>query len=213
VPGVEITCAWHGRELHLLAYFFRADDRSLATALERVRNRRIERFHEMVEQLRRQGISLEGAAVAQVLTGGVVGRRQLAELLVEARHVATLRQAFTRYLGDDSGITIPAVCLPVENAIALVRQAGGIAALAHPAYDCTQQALADLQRLGLGAIEVDYPGFRAGKVRRLRECAAALGLAVTGGSDCHGPGDHYRSIGARGITWAELEKLRQLASC
>jgi 3',5'-nucleoside bisphosphate phosphatase len=93
-----------------------------------------------------------------------------------------------------------------------VRRAGGVAAMAHPAYDCTQQVLADLKRLGLGAVEVDYPGFRSGQVRRLREWAHEVGLAVTGGSDCHGPGHHHRSVGARGITWAELGQLRQAAS-
>jgi predicted metal-dependent phosphoesterase TrpH len=166
----------------------------------------------MIDQLRRQGVYLDGTAVQQALAGGVIGRRQLAELLLEGHHVSTLRQAFTRYLGDGGGGAVPLVCLPVEEAIALVRQAGGVAAMAHPAYDCTEHVLAALQRHGLGAVEVDYPGFRPGQVRRLREWARALGLAVTGGSDCHGPGDHYRAVGARGITWAELEMLRQLAS-
>jgi len=209
VAGVEITCEWHDREFHLLAYFFRPGDDDLRAALERVRRRRVERFHEMIGQLRQHGVHLEDGAVARALLGGVIGRRQLAELLLEGGQVSTYRQAFTRYLGGD-GIAIPSVSLPVAEAIALVRGAGGVAAMAHPAYDCTQEGLAQLKCHGLAAVEVDYPGFRPGRVRRLREWAAALGLAVTGGSDCHGPGDHLREVGARGITWSELQKLRQL---
>jgi predicted metal-dependent phosphoesterase TrpH len=212
VPAVEITCEHRAHELHLLAYFIRPEDAILAAALDRLRRRRVERFYEMVDQLRPLGVRLEDAAVEQAVGRSVVGRRQLAELLVEERQVPTVRQAFARYLADEGGITIPSMRLPVAEAIAVVRGAGGVAALAHPAYDCTQEALAELQRHGLGAVEVDYPGFRAGRVRRLRGWADALGLAVTGGSDCHGPGVGGRSVGARGVTWAELEQLRQLAS-
>jgi predicted metal-dependent phosphoesterase TrpH len=212
VPAVEITCELDQREFHLLAYFVRPEDRNLAAALEQLRRRRAERFREMIDQLRPLGIHLEAPAVERVLTRSVVGRRQLAELLVEGRHVSTVRQAFARYLGDDGEIAIPPVRLPVPEAIALVRGAGGVAAMAHPAYDCTQQLLARLQWQGLGAVEVNYPGFRPGRVRQLRAWAAKLALAVTGGSDCHGPGPAHRGVGARGITWAELEQLRQLAS-
>jgi predicted metal-dependent phosphoesterase TrpH len=212
VAAVEITCEFHEREFHLLAYFFRPEDAAFSAALQQLRRRRVERFRVMVDQLRALGVGLEGNDVEQALAQGVIGRRRLAEMLVEARHVSTLRQAFTRYLGDDGGIAIPPACLPVEEAIALVHQAGGVAAAAHPAYDCTQQVFAELKHLGLGAMEVDYPGFRSGRVRRLRAWAAELGLAVTGGSDCHGPGDHHRTVGARGITWAELEQLRRAAA-
>jgi predicted metal-dependent phosphoesterase TrpH len=213
IPAVEVTCELAQGEFHLLAYFVRPHDSALSAALAQLRRRRVERFQEMIEQLRPLGIHLDERAVERALGGSVVGRRQLAGLLVEGRHVSTLRQAFARYLGDDGGIVIPPVRLPVEQAIALVRGAGGVAAVAHPAYDCTQQVLAQLQWHGLGAVEVDYPGFRCGRVRRLRAWAAELGLAVTGGSDCHGPGNAQRTVGARGVTWAELEQLRQLASC
>ena len=102
----------------------------------------------------------------------------------------------------------------MAEAIALVRQAGGVAAWAHPAYDGTQECLAELARLGLGAVEVEYPQAGRGRVQELRLWAAALGLAVTGGSDCHGPG--RRAIGARTISDEELDRLRQkteVSSC
>jgi predicted metal-dependent phosphoesterase TrpH len=212
IPGVEITADFAGREFHLLAYFFQPEDTSLLSALAQLRRRRSDRFRELVDQLRPLGVCLDSADVDAVLTNPVVGRRHLAELLVATRHVSTVRQAFTRYLGDRGDLTIPPVRLPLAQALAMVHQAGGIAACAHPSYDCTRETLAELKRLGLDAVEVDYPGFRAGRTRRLRTWAAQLGLAVTGGSDCHGPGNHYRDVGAHGITLAELEVLRQLAT-
>ena len=64
---------------------------------------------------------------------------------------------------------------------------------------------------GMQALEVEWPSCRRSRSRELRAWAAELGLAVTGGSDCHGPGNHHRAIGAGGITVEELEKLRERA--
>jgi predicted metal-dependent phosphoesterase TrpH len=121
-----------------------------------------------------------------------------------------VREAFSRWLADGGRAEVPKKRLPVADAIDLVRRAGGVAAWAHPAYDVGEENLTDLARLGLGAVEVEYPEARRGRVDQLRSWAAALGLAVTGGSDCHGPGP--RAIGSRTISDAELDRLRAAIS-
>jgi 3',5'-nucleoside bisphosphate phosphatase len=206
VPGVEITSEHAGHELHLLAYFIDPDYPSLAEALVHIRRHRVQRFHEMIERLRQRGVSVEpGAAPSHAPEA--LGRRHLAEMLIQAGQVRTMREAFQRYLGDRGTVAVPKQRLPVAEALALVRGAGGVAALAHPRYDCTQDSLTELQNLGLDAVEAEYPGTRPSRIRELRGWADALGLAVTGGSDCHGPG--RRAVGACTITTVELERLRQ----
>ncbi len=101
--------------------------------------------------------------------------------------------------------------MPVAEAIALVRGAGGVAAWAHPTYDCTRQALAELHALGMRGVEADFPSCRPIRAGNLRGWAAELGLAVTGGSDCHGPEPVGRGIGVHGVTPAELTALRSMA--
>jgi predicted metal-dependent phosphoesterase TrpH len=212
VPAAEITAEHQGRELHLLAYFVRLDDSPLNAALERLCRHRVGRFWEMVERLRGCGVSVDEGDLRAQATTGVLGRRHLAELLVQARRASTVREAFARYLHDRGRVVVPKLRLPVAEAIALVRAAGGVAAWAHPSYDCTESALAGLRGLGLQAIEAEYPAYRPGRVRELRARATALGLAVTGGSDCHGPGHPARTIGACGVADHELEALRRLAA-
>ncbi len=207
VPGAEITAEYRGRELHLLAYFVRPDD-ALCAALCRLREHRAGRFREMVERLRGLGVSVDEEGVPAP-PGSVLGRRNLAELLVKARKAGSVREAFSRYLNDGSGVVVPKLRLPVAEAVALVRRAGGVAAWAHPPYDCDRESLAELSGLGLGAVEVDYPSHRPSRQRELRALASVLGLAVTGGSDCHGPEPLGRAVGARGVTAAELEALRR----
>jgi predicted metal-dependent phosphoesterase TrpH len=206
IAGAEITAEHRGREVHLLAYFVDPDHPGLAAALAEVRRWRVERFGAMVERLRACGVSLGEEGL-----GGLPeapGRRHLAERLVRAGRAGTVREAFARYLKDGGRADVPKRRLPAARALALVRQAGGVAAWAHPPYDCTRDGLAELRGLGLGAVEAEYPGLRPARSRQLRAWAAALGLAVTGGSDCHGPG--RRGVGARTVAAAEVARLRQM---
>src|SRR5262249_39304973 len=188
VPGVEITSEYRQRELHLLGYFVALDHVGWTAALETIRHHRIERFREMIERLRSRGVSLEGEEQRVQGTPEALGRRHLAEMLVRARRVATVREAFLRYLGDRGDVAVPKKRLPVAEALALVREAGGVAAWAPPPYDCTLEHLTELRDLGLGAVEVEYPEIRRSRSLELRGWTERLGLAATGGSDCHGPG-------------------------
>jgi predicted metal-dependent phosphoesterase TrpH len=210
VSGVEITAEFRGRELHLLGYFFDLDNAALQRALEGLQADRALRFHEMIKRLHALGVHIEEAEVANLGDATTLGRRHLAEILVTAQKAATVREAFQRYLGDRGRASVPKARLPVADAIALVRGANGVAAWAHPTYDCSMEALIELKRLGLGAVEAEYPAFRSSRVKRLRSWAKELGLAVTGGSDCHGPGQPHRCVGASSITHEELMQLREL---
>ncbi len=209
ISAVEISAVWREREFHLLGYFVRSDDAALNCALDRLRAARLERFWEMVERLRACGVPVESEELKRLAGAGVLGRRHLAEWLVQARRAGSVREAFLRYLGDGGRVALPKVRLPVAEAAALVRGAGGVASWAHPSYDCTREALLELRGLGLGALEAEYPSHRPGRVRELRELAASLGLEITGGSDCHGPDEPRRAVGARGISEQELERLRR----
>jgi predicted metal-dependent phosphoesterase TrpH len=204
IAGVEITTRHQGREVHLLAYFVDETDQALAAALARIRRDRVERFQAMIERLRACGVSVTAGALP-----AAPGRRHLAELLVRAGKVGTIREAFARYLHDGGRGDVPKQGLPTEEALALVQQAGGVAARAHPPYDCCRDDLASLQKLGMNAIETEYPAGKRQFTRKLRGWATELGLAVTGGSDCHGPDSP--TVGSWTISADELAALRQRA--
>jgi predicted metal-dependent phosphoesterase TrpH len=208
VAGVEISAVYRDREFHLLGYFVTAEDGPLLAALQRLRQHRAGRFQEMVQRLRSCGVELSEEALRPALASSSLGRRHLAELLVQARRAGSVREAFSRFLHDGGRVALPKERLPVEEAIARVRGAGGVASWAHPSYDCTRETLAELQDHGLGAVEVDYPSLRPGRRRELRAWAAELGLAVTGGSDCHGPDPSRRAVGCCGVSMDELAVLR-----
>jgi predicted metal-dependent phosphoesterase TrpH len=206
IPAVELSCEYAGREVHLLAYFVRPEDPALRQSLDRMREHRAGRYAEMVAKLRRLGVAVPETPP----NGSCLGRRHLAEALVKDGTVGSVREAFQRYLDDDGPAHVPKLRFDFSAAIALVGTAGGVASYAHPPPHVDRQTLCKLATLGLQAVEAEYPGFRAARTAELRRWATELRLAVTGGSDCHGPDGPRRSIGAKTISIHELDKLRAL---
>ncbi|MFM7149657.1 MAG: hypothetical protein ACKO23_07420 [Gemmataceae bacterium] len=190
--------------MHVLAYFICENNKPLIQALDHLRVRREVRFREMVDRLKKQGVTLDADFDAG---RRVLGRRNLAELLLAQGKVGSIREAFQRYLRDGGVAAVEKTRLPVEQALDLVRKAGGVASLAHPSYHSgMEQDVKELAGFGLGALEVEYPEFTRSQKQSLRELAARYRLAISGGSDCHGPGN--REVGSSTISSAELENLR-----
>jgi predicted metal-dependent phosphoesterase TrpH len=204
IPGVEITTRHAGRELHLLGYFVDPADPPLQAALAGIRSARRERFLEMVQRLRSLGVSVEVGEAD--LAPSSLGRRNLAELLVRQGKASTIREAFQRWLHDRGRAAVPKESLPTTDAIALVRGAGGVASWAHPPYDQCVEYLAPLAAAGLGALEVVFPHAKPALARHMRDRATQLGLAISGGSDCHGPAGN--GVGSYTLSSDELERLR-----
>ena len=207
IPAVELSCEHAGREVHLLAYFVRPDDGPLNQALDRMREHRVGRYAEMVAKLAKLGVNVPEAPASDAS----LGRRHLAEALVHAGKVGTVRDAFQRYLEDGGPADVPKLRLELAEAIALVHSAGGVTSYAHPMPRVDRHELATLAAIGLQAVEAEYPGFRNSRIAALRQWAGELGMATTGGSDCHGPEDHRRTIGMKTISIEELARLRALA--
>ncbi len=203
ITGVEITCDYHGRELHLIGYFVDPEYQPLVQALNRIRKGRVNRFTDMVERLRQQGVTVR----VDGLVSQSLGRRHLAELLVQQGRAGSVREAFQRWLRDGASCCVPKLRLDVQRAIQLVREAGGVAVWAHPTYHSqTRQELRELASWGLGGVEVEYPDTVRAQRQRMTELACEFGLAISGGSDCHGPGK--RAIGCATISDEQLARLR-----
>jgi predicted metal-dependent phosphoesterase TrpH len=210
ITGVELSCGFQGREVHLLGYFVRPDHAELNAALGRISESRRARFVDYIAKLADQGTQLESERVRNVMTLSVsLGRRHLADLLVACGLARTRTEAFRRFLGPLMDKVLAKRLLPIEEAIPLVRDAGGVTSLAHPSPDLAEADFRLLADVGLDAVEAEYPWDRRSRTARLRDIAMRLGFAVTGGSDCHGPHPSHRRIGSRGISSDELSALRR----
>ncbi|HYH68053.1 MAG TPA: PHP domain-containing protein [Urbifossiella sp.] len=209
VSGVEISTDLDGRELHLLGYFVRHDHAELSDALRRVCERRRDRFFDFVAKLAANGtvIPADRAELIAARTASV-GRRHIAGLLVACGFTGNVNGAFYRYLHPIRAAVVPKITIPVEDAIRLIRAAGGASSLAHPP-DLTDEQFDRLRAAGLDGIESEYPFGRSSPGGRLRSIATRLGFVRTGGSDCHGPNPAHRRVGSTAVPLEHLDELRR----
>jgi predicted metal-dependent phosphoesterase TrpH len=162
----------------------------------------------MVQRLGDQGILVEMEAVTAAAgpDGTALSRPHLARALVEAGHVKSISEAFDRYIGDGHPAFLPTSLLSPEEAIELIRGAGGIPVWAHPPENQVESLLPRLVQAGLRGLEVYRPRHPARYTLRLEGLCKAWKLLMSGGSDWHGP-DRGVELGDFWVTSEEVAAL------
>ena len=209
VAGIEISSALEGHDLHILGYFFDPASEALRERLVRFREERRLRALAIIERLAQLGVPVSADEVLASAEPGVVGRPHVAHALLRAGHVATMEQAFQKYLGLRGEAFVPRPEFPSAEAIRVIREAGGVAVLAHPGV-LTTRIVEQLCEAGLGGIEVWHPQHGMAAQKRWYETAKALGLVPSGGSDFHGP-HRGAGLGDMPVPERTLQDLRARA--
>lgn len=191
IPGVEISSFDGKSELHILGYCMDWRDETLQKRLTLLRASRHRRNPLIIERLQALGLELTYDEVRSLAGTESVGRPHIARLLVEKGYVTSAKEAFDRYLAEGRpGYVARELPTPAE-AIAWIRDAQGIAVLAHPTWvkesaDTLPSFVRSLKNDGLGGIEVHYSTHTKQQTARFLELTKQFGLLVTGGSDFHG---------------------------
>jgi predicted metal-dependent phosphoesterase TrpH len=198
VPGAELSTISvdprTGRHVsvHLLAYLFDPLSAALATEQSRLRAERRTRLRAMAQRMADDGLPIVADEVMAALpVDAPAGRPHLAQALVRAGKVVDVNQAFAEYLGNGRGYYLDRHDTPVETAIEMVAEAGGVTVIAHPfarsrGATVTPEVLAELAERGLTGVEVDHPNHDEATRAELRGLAGELGMVQTGSSDYHG---------------------------
>ena len=212
VRGAEISCAYDGISLHLLAYLFDPSHAELAAEMSMALDDRVPRAKAIVAKLAAAGYRVTWELVLdQLQDGATVGRPHIADTLVAAGVVADRNEAFTTLLHDDGPFFVGHYYVDALRAVQLVRAAGGVPVFAHPAAATRGTTVGDdairaMAAAGLAGLEVDHRDNAPADRERLRALAGELGLLVTGASDYHGAGKDNR-LGEHTTDPAVLEAL------
>ncbi len=187
VPAVELSVGTYSYEVHMLGYFIRYDHPEAQATLSWLRRARDERNEGIVRRLQELGAGIDMARVQEIAGGGSVGRPHIAAALVEAGRVKSVKEAFQRYLGRGKAAYVPRERLSPEKACEMIRAAGGLPVLAHPAKLPHNGALEALLAFDIAGLEAYHCDHSARDSAELVALARERGLLVTGGSDSHGP--------------------------
>lgn len=201
LPGIEMaTVQADGRTIDLLGYFYDIEHAELQAQLAIMRSARRERAAAIVEKLAALGLPIRLERVLEIAGKGTVARPHIAEVMLEAGHVATRQQAFDQYIGNESPAYVPHYEINIERAIALLHAAGGVAVLAHPIrvrdYADYLPGWVDAE---LDGLEVYYPDHGPQFTMQARVLARRYNLIMTGGSDFHRMEDGVIKLGSQTV--------------
>jgi predicted metal-dependent phosphoesterase TrpH len=186
IPGVEISCLWNNREVHILAYSFDTEDEEIESLLRRQSLARKARMRAIVKKLQDQGVDLDYEEVQAEAYGGNIGRPHAAHVLMKKQYVRSFPEAFVRYLGKPEIKNIETGYAEISEVLSVVKGAGGVLSVAHPGPMYTDTEIEDLLSTGIDGIECIHPSHNFDKQKKYTEMAKSAQLLVTGGSDYHG---------------------------
>lgn len=190
IPGIELGTDVTDGEIHILVYFPDITNREFQDVLLGLRDSRVGRARRMVEKLAALGKPIEFERVLEIAGDGAVGRPHVAQALVEAGHVESMREAFDSYIGHGGLAYAERMSFTPVEAVAFGRKYGGLPVFAHP-YTTPDfpKWLPELSAAGLAGIECFYQGYDKVRIEEVRALALKHGLLLTGGTDFHGTGN------------------------
>ncbi|MSU58161.1 MAG: PHP domain-containing protein [Pedosphaera sp.] len=209
ITGAELTAEHADNELHLLAYFVDPHNSKLLTELARFQLVRQNRIREIVARLNAINIPLVANDVFALANCRAPGRPHVARAMVQAELCGSLDEAFERYLKKNRPAFVPKAKMSALEAIELIHQAGGLAVMAHPGLNRTDEVIPALVAAGLDGIECFHTKHSTKTSERYLMIADQHHLLVTGGSDCHGKSKGKPLIGTIKLPYTHIEKLKQ----
>lgn len=199
VHGAEISCQdSDGISIHMLGFFFNPHHKPLMDVLEQTRENRLSRMERIIARLNEAGIDISIEDVHAQRTGdATLGRPHLADALVARGHVSSRDEAFAALLHNKSKFYINHYSPSPATTIGLIKEAGGVAVIAHPLASqrgrtIRIELLDELIAAGLDGIEVHHRDHSEDEKAQLLRLAIEKELIVTGSSDYHGTGKQNR---------------------
>lgn len=214
VHGIEVSAFIGRKEVHILGHFVDPTFAPLQEFAAQLRGERERRMEQMVEKMKALGYPVSMTDVLAVAGDGHLARPHLARVLMAKGFCLTAKEAFDRFLGDGKPGWVDRHRVTAEDAIALIREAGGAATLAHPFVSKVDlHEVRAMRDAGMAGLEVHHSDHPSPVREKLLGWAKELDLIATAGSDFHGqqvaPG---RRLGTASMSPADFDALRRRAA-
>lgn len=191
VPGVELSTHYDSKEIHIVGLYIDYTDTILKKELYSLRDSRENRNRRICECFAGLGIDIPYETMLELYPDAVITRAHFADYLVHRGITKSRNEAFERYLGDNRPCYVHREKMLPARAIELIKNAGGIAILAHPILyhlgkEQMNKLIQYLCRSGITGLEAIYSTYSTGEEIQMRKLAREHNLLISGGSDFHG---------------------------
>ena len=225
IPGIEINCLHNGNRMEILGYYIDPDNKLLNNKIGEMRNFRETRLDMIIDKLKSLNMEISKKRVMEIAGEGSIGRPHIAKALLEKGYVSSQADAFDKYLADGKSCNVDRMKLSAQEAIGLIKGAGGIAVHSHPGFfkgGDLKKHFSELARFGLKGIEVIYPypnSFRYPNKSSsaesffdfLKHIGKENDLILTGGTDFHGDNDYKKLLDCIDIPSEWIDRLKEAA--
>jgi predicted metal-dependent phosphoesterase TrpH len=208
VPGIEINCDVVGAEIHVLGYGMDYEAPWFREFCLAQRAERRARVYRIAERLAALGLPIDVERVFALVQEGSAGRPHVARVMLERGYVKTVREAFDKYLASGKPAHVPRKKLTPEDAVRLLRRAGGVPVFAHPGLADRDALIESMVAAGLMGIECYYSEHSPAQRGAYLDLCRRHDLVATGGSDFHGPQVRAATLGHPTVPLAAWDALR-----
>ncbi len=200
VPGLEIEIDFSPGQFHLLGLGLVRWGAAVEEQLREVLRKRNERNRRILDLMHEADMDVSPEEVAAEAGGDVIGRPHFARVMVAKGYASSIDDAFRRFLLKGRPLFVQRESFSLEEAVGLVRGAGGRAVVAHPlslylSWSRIQDRLVEWKQQGVEGLEAYHSGTKVNDARRLEKLAGEVGMFVTAGSDFHGESRPDRKLG------------------
>lgn len=219
VAGVEISTKYK-TELHIVGLFVDIYDTQFTDKLRMLKNSRSERNTKMLHLLCDNGFDITENDILKQKLGATLentGRAHIARAMVEKGYVGSTQEAFEKYLMKGAKFYVSRKTCTPEEAIEMIKSAGGIAVLAHPCFISYERSelcelLKRLKAAGLDAMECYYSEHTEEFKDLCLELCSEYALLPSGGSDFHADNKPHVKMGKvcgdMKVPYELLEKMK-----
>jgi predicted metal-dependent phosphoesterase TrpH len=215
IPGIELSCQWQGKCLHIVGLGIDPAYEPLAEATHNLRNVRLQRAEQIALKLEKKRIPGALEAVKIMAGESMITRTHFANFLLSQGHVTSQQEAFDRYLAKGKAAYVATPWAEMSIAVDWIVKSGGVAVLAHPLrYQLTASWLRRLlnafKEAGGQAVEVVTGRYNAEEIQTMANHAKRSGLAGSAGSDFHNPANQYVELGRLALLPPDVQPVWEL---
>ncbi len=191
INGIELSVRWKKYDIHILGLNINPADEGMSALVASQSQARIDRALKISECLEGCGIQDAYQKASEIAGHERVGRPHFAQVLINEGVVRDMKSAFKRFLGQGKSAYVPTAWVSIEDAVAVIVQAGGQAVIAHPLkYALTRSKLHALievfKEAGGTGIEVVSGDITVTHSMELAGLCIRFELLASTGSDYHG---------------------------